>query len=741
MTNGEAAEEAGRTARFGVFEADLRTGELRKAGRQMRLQDQPFRVLAALLENPGELVTRQELQTKVWPDDTLIDFDHALTTAVKKLRRTLQDSPSQPRYIETLPRKGYRFIAPVEIVPGTHEAVTNGNGGVRGELIGDVPAAPLRRLRIQRDLLIGLVGLLMLAAGTLIFASREETAPAADVPVRRFSFTPEWSGFRSRPNQKISPNGRHIVYVDSGEPSSLWIRDLDSEEPYRLEGTEGANEPFWSPDSEFIGFGTADLLKKVSIHGGGPLTICRLAERMHVGGAWSRDGRTMVFSTGMPASLYQVSADGGDPKLFFDPVATPNGGANYDISFLPPSPAGRGVLFAAGGPAGREIVVMNLDDGVYELIGEGSQPVYADPGYILYQAPGQDGGIWAVPFSLERLEVTGPAQPIVAGAFEPSLSNDGTLVYGDRVTRSEQHQLILKDRTGTRLQTVGRPQDLIRSPLFSPDGRGVAVSGTEGGEYDIWVHSVRAPTKTRVTYDPVVEGDPVWSADGQEIVYRADPTAETELRRIHVDRRSPPTTVPAKGFAKRSTAWTEDGRHIVYAAYDYSTQSDLWLLPLAADGAPGEPRAIMRTPFNEVAGRISPDGRYLAYCSDETGDYEVYIATFPDAEERWQASLGGGCQPRWSQETEELFYVDGDTLLVVETTGKDYFGAVGSKPLFRDPNLVALTPHRSTYDVSPDGQSFVLRETVPLPDVKPPSIHVVQNWWGAFRWPLTETDD
>ncbi len=381
------------SVRFGVFDADFKTGELRKSGRKVRLQDQPFRVLAALLEKPGELVSREELQEQIWPEDTLIDFDHALTTAVKKLRRVLHDSATQPRYVETLPKRGYRFIAPVQLMDGSEPAAV---------FSIDAVFADARSLSIQRNVLA--VCLLVAGLAAILLWLRSSDPPEGHA--RHFTFSPPIREGGSLRAAAISPNGRNIAIVG---PRALWIRDLAQTELLMLPGTEEATAPFWSPDSEFIAFGTPTALKITSVHGGAPMEVCELPGGRFFGGAWSSEGRWLVFSTGTPPALYRIPVEGGNPEQLFEPVVTEGGGANYDVSFLPADIRKNTVLFMAGGPANRELLVRNLDTGEQASLGRGLRPVYSRRGYVIYQAFGDEGGLWALPFDADRLEATGPA--------------------------------------------------------------------------------------------------------------------------------------------------------------------------------------------------------------------------------------------------------------------------------------------------------------------------------------------
>ena len=266
-----------RAVKFGTFELDLAAGELRKNGSKVRLQEQPFRLLTFLVQRPGDLVSREELREKLWPADTYVDFDNSLNTAASKLREALGDSAASPRFIETLPRRGYRFIAPLErhgqvgdvsssVPPTTTELKTPAQ---------QVWQASLRRARLQQ---LVLAAALVVAVGLAVVPWLRSPPPAEEAPLRRFAFARPVPVRADRliGNLAISPNGRHIAFVTAGAEGKLWVHDLDRQEPRAIEGAEGARRPFWSPDSDFIGFAAGAELKKISVQGGVAIRVCEM---------------------------------------------------------------------------------------------------------------------------------------------------------------------------------------------------------------------------------------------------------------------------------------------------------------------------------------------------------------------------------------------------------------------------------------------------------------------------------
>jgi eukaryotic-like serine/threonine-protein kinase len=284
------------------------------------------------------------------------------------------------------------------------------------------------------------------------------------------------------------------------------------------------------------------------------------------------------------------------------------------------------------------------------------------------------------------------------------------------------------DRAGEKVGEIGQPQDSITTPSISPDGSFVAVAGTQSGNgnMDIWLHEIGRGIKTRLTYDPLREFRPVWKRDGKRIAYVGRRESDDVLS-VGVEAGGEPIPLVATELSEQPCDWSHRDGYLVFRAGE-----DLWYLIPSDDGGALEPRPITSTPFREEAATLSPNGRFLAYCSDRSGLYNVYVTPFPEGGPEWRLSADGGTQPRWNSNGSELFFVREDTLYVVPVTLDPDFSVGSSQALFSHPGLIFRWPlHR--YDVMNDGQGFVVIESISGEETESPSIRVVQNWFAEFR--------
>jgi eukaryotic-like serine/threonine-protein kinase len=550
----------------------------------------------------------------------------------------------------------------------------------------------------------------------------------------------------------VSPDGHHLAFAATGSDGipRLWIRNLDSLEPRAISDSYpsgafkalGAPSFFWSPDSRFIAFQSGSKLTKIDISGGPAQTLCDV-QRTVVGGSWNRDG-VIVFGDSGTKGLMQVAAAGGvaSPLTTFDL-------SRKEVIHVLPSflPDGQHLLYlrASSIPENSGVYVGSLNTKPEEqdsrrLLATTSGPVYvpssdSDSGQVLFL---RQGTLMAQPFDARRLEPSGEAVPIAeqvgsyidVGLF--SASNNGVLVY--KSGSGLDYQLRWLDQQGKVLGTVAEP-GRYNSIALSPDGRRVAVSRTNPDNtpnWDVWLLDLGRNTSTRLTYDQVRATFPVWSADGSSVIFDSVHEGESNLYLKSANGAGDERLLlkSTDGY-QYATSWSRDGRFLLYTEENPQTQSDLWVLPLQGDH---KPIPFLRTKFSESSGRFSPDGRWIAYTSDESGSDEIYIREFSsgsaqgsgDVEDKWLISKRGGTDPRWRGDGKELFYLAPDgKLMVVDISAKPVLKAGAPRPLFQ------LPPGVIGFEVTADGQRFLIGAPVALN--APAPFTVVLNWQTMLK--------
>ena len=597
-------------------------------------------------------------------------------------------------------------------------------------------AVSKRNLRLPWALL-SVTALALLAVSFLYF---RQTAPEA--PLRRFAFTPP-EGVGATPfstNVAVSPNGKHVAFITAGSEGKLWVQDLDQRRPRAIDGTEGAEDPFWSPDSDFIGFAAAGELKKVSVRGGLAIRVCELPGTNVSGGTWSPDGESIVFGSGSSGGLpmlYEVPARGGTPNLLISPEESEGspGGPTRRIfrpHFLPSEAGARVLVFQFGSLTEPTMMVQNVETRQRELLGPGAVPFYSPSGHLVYQSDSLTHDLWALPFSLDTLRATGEAFPISENSCGPTVAADQTLVYLDS-DRSGQQQLVWLDRHGEKTGEIGQAQEEIDSPALSPDGRLVAVTATEGSNTDVWVYDITRGVRTRLSSAPERDRRPVWSPAGDEVAFTSDRAGDGDILLVHADGSGEENVLAAKPHYEMLSDWSRDGKYLLYQQRDPETGYGLRYLERNEDGGGWESHPFLQTPFNQIVPRFSPDGRYVAYVSGESGQNEVYVQPFPEGGRKVTVSSNGGTKVRWSRDGKELFYVEGQTLVAVSVSIAGDFSVGGATRLFEHPGLLPGGNY-APYDVSADGQRFILAEPVGEgADAPARSIRVIQNWYEEFR--------
>ena len=581
----------------------------------------------------------------------------------------------------------------------------------------DSPAVP-QPAGLRRQISIGAAALIlgMLIAGVLWWAP--DRAPPSPV---RFTITtagelPRASG----PLLGLSADGRSLVYSASQRGTrQLHLRQRDQFESSPIAGTEDAGIPFLSPDGQWIGFGTARALRKVLTTGGTATTVCECGAARSA--AWGPDDT--IYFTGASSALAAISAAGGTPR----PVTTLEGDetTHRGVSVLP---NGRAILFAAlsGGRETARIVAQSLDTGDRRVLVDGTHPRYVPTGHLLFA---RSDALWAVPFDVDRLTVSGEPIPVVegirqepVGAVQYEVSQEGTLVYVPSLQDAAlPDSLLWVDREGGATPLTA-DRGVYSSLGVSPNGREIVlqIAGEDGSE-NIWVLDIERGTIVPLTTGNALSQNPVWSPDGARIAFRAEsgPTGSD----LHWTALSggEPENLLQRDYAQTPSSWSPDGTLLAFDHFTPEKGNDIWVFSLADT----TPSPFLETRASESSATFSPDGRWVAYVSDESGDFEVYITSYPEPGRRIRVSTAGGHRPRWSADGTELFYLTADgEIMAVPMLSEESSPVAPPERLFQLPGTV-------DYDAHPDGKRFVMIQRSASSESS--QINVVQNWFEELK--------
>ena len=597
-----------------------------------------------------------------------------------------------------------------------------------GSEVAGVPRSIASRRRSRERLawiLAAVAGLVAVALGVLEMRRPEPPAPET----MRFEIRAP-RGVADFGSPRISPDGRHIAFdgTDTTGTTSLWVRSLDAIQARRLEGTEGCGRPIWSDDSRHIAFFVDDKLKRIPLEGGPTLTLCAFPNGSD--GTWAGD--TILFDGSTGDSINAVPAGGG----------TPTGATNLDRAsgansdgwpfFLPDGQHFLYIVYFDNAPS--EIHVARLGSFDTRFLTQGDSRVeYVEPGYLVYE---KGGTLLAQPFDADKAEITGDAFPLtegigtgVFGLAHFSGSRTGTLIHAS--SQSNEFALTWFDRRGDEIEQIPGTAD-YNDPTLSPDGRRLAVELSRDGEAgtDLWILDLVRGTRSRFTFDNEMNCCPVWSPDGKSVYFSSRTTTTgwgVRIRDAGGARRAETVFAPGPPFVLSDI--TPDGKTLLAYAGTGITGMDLVDRPV--DDPESETRVLADLPGFTGDGRISPDGRYVIFTSAESGQDEVFLATYPDLEGRWQISVGGGNEPAFRGDGRELYYLSlDDRLMAVDLDTANGNVQIGlPHALFRP--RYANVRMRNRYLPTPDGERFLFVSF--QSDVQIPPLTVVLDWAADLR--------
>jgi serine/threonine protein kinase len=641
--------------------------------------------------------------------------------------------------------------------------LANGAHEVPGELEHIISRAlrkdPERRYQVVKDLLLDLEDLkqrptevsvparrplahlawiaataLLLVATLALAIAYFQRAPVEVRAVRSSILPPEKSSFDTNTDfLSISPDGRRLTFVATTAEgkSLLWVRSLDALSAQPLTGTEDASFPFWSPDSRFLGFFADGKLKRIEAAGGPTLTLADAP--LARGGTWNRDD-VIIFAPAAAGALQRVSASGGSSSAVTQLDSARSGTSHRWPCFLPD---GQHFLYLSreatvSGSETAAVYVTSLGSNESKLLLRVSSNVAYAQGYLLFL---REGKLMAQAFDTKRLEMAGDAFPIAEGVQSVpamargvfAVSENGALVYLTGSVSSSS-QIVWFDRSGKQLSVLSDPA-IYYYPQLSRDGKRVALTIVDprNGNADVWIYEVVRGLKTRFTTDPADEQSPAWSPDGSRIVFASNREGHFDLYQKAASGVGSDELLLESNLDKNPTSFSPDGRFLLYLVVDPKTKADLWLLPLTGDR---RPFPFLQTEFNEFNGQFSPDSRWIAYTSDESGRNEIYVMPFPGPGGKRQISTSGGSHPKWRSSGREIFYLAPDNkLMAAEVSGQGATLEVGAVR-----SLFEVRPYfevGSVYDLTSDGQRFLINTMVEQKASGP--ITLVLNWTADLK--------
>jgi DNA-binding winged helix-turn-helix (wHTH) protein/Tol biopolymer transport system component len=723
--------------RFGVFEFDLTNLELKRDGRLVSTQQQPALLLQFLVIRASRVVTREELKNAIWPTGTYVEFDYGLNTAINRIRRALGDSAEEPRFIQTIPRVGYRFVAPVEYVISAADEVQEPLGEAAVAVLASPGAAQLARPRPARQIMVVLALTATFAlAALLLWKINQEPAgrlTSGDGQVLRYSIPlPPQHVVLSL---AISPRGDQIVYESMlGGTTVLFRRFLDSDQSRLIAGSEGAYAPFFSPDGSQVGFYASQKLRVATPSGVRDLAgITGTSTPFRA--FWADDGNIYFNNqTGLLPGIWRTPAKGGAAELIASGAETVKG-----TEFIFPqqliSGANSLLYSTSRTPRDRGIRVLSLPSGRTDpVLSHGMGGQYLRTGHLLYYWA---GNLMAVPFDGRRLRVSGsPVQVVPAVAAHgwdgpvASVSGNGTLVY---LTQPEPDQRTLAwiDRNGAATALPIAPAAFEQAEI-SPDGGKLAVVRRDGPDHwSLLIHDLRTREWSLLRESAVPRLRAIWSPDSRSLAVSSEQQNGdfVNLYRVYLDPGKVAERLTEQpDFGQFPTSWSAQANAILFAEGVHpATQGDLFALPL--DGR-RRPIPFVTLPGWDSDAVFSPDGRWVAYSSEQSGKAEVFVQSYPQNGAPVRLSASGGTGPLW-RNSGSILYVDPGTG-VMEVAVQDGRKLREPTRMFAADFLARTDIWTRAYSLAPDGRLLVIRP-VGTPGARIAQIQVVVNWFQKLK--------
>ena len=627
-----------RIVRFSTFEVNLHTGELRKQGQKLRLQEQPFQVLAALLERPGEIVTREELRSKLWPADTFVDFDHSLNAAIKRLRDALGESAETPVFIETLARRGYRFIGPVEMPIATPSA------------------QPRHRMFNARNSVLGGLTVCALALSVLYYARWVRPSPRGVTPTVILAVTTVGPKF----TPSLSPDGQHLAFAwngGAGEHFSLYVKVVGTEEALRLTNQESIDfNPIWSPDGRYIAFCRFGKAEKgiyiIPALGGAErrVRVTSWGEHFFEGRlSWSPDGKLLAFSD-------RVSPEERRLAIFLLSLDS------LEVRRLTSPQLSRRDTYPAFSPDGQTLAFIRNPEGVYTVPVSGGKEQYVVSGAAFEEKEGlawtpdgrdvvypADGWLWKRSLhggEPERLQVgQDGGQPSIRGSQLVYLRQAPNInVWRRRLNSSVSAGAADRFISSTRIES---------GPQFSPDGTKIAFESTRSGVYEIWMCQSNGNGLLQLTHFNSPTGTPRWSPDGQQIAFDSLSAGNADIFVID-SRGGAPRKLTSDSSNDVVPSWSRDGQWIYFVS-NRSGSGQIWKMRFT--GGP----ALQVTHGGGFAAFESLDGKYLYYAKGPAISGLWRVPTSGGEEAEVIGSLEAGYWGYWAVVEDGIYYLDSTT--------------------------------------------------------------------------------